>query len=528
LAVKLFSGGEGLGIAEFCSLDIDSAAAWMADLELFSTVSDALRPVAAEVGKRLQFLREVGLNYLTLDRTSGSLSGGEAQRIRLATQLGAGLAGVIYVLDEPSIGLHPKDNRRLIGALQRLRDLGNTVVVVEHDEEMIRSADWVVDVGPEAGSAGGKILFEGTVEEMLKSEESVTGEWLRKGGKLDFETGLSRKPDSERGELRILNARANNLAGIDVAIPLGALVAVTGPSGSGKSTLINGILRRVLAREFHQGKEIPGAHDGVEGLDLIGKVVVVDQSALGKSPRSNPATYTGVFDELRKVYAQLPLSRQRGYQAGRFSFNVKGGRCEKCQGGGSLKIDMHFLSDVWVTCEACGGKRYNRETLEVTYKGKSIADVLAMSCAEAREFFVKVPKIERVVSALCDVGLGYLKLGQAANTLSGGEAQRVKLAAELCKNQAPHTLYLLDEPTTGLHFMDVAVLLKVLARLRDEGHSVVVIEHHLDVIAACDWVIDLGPGGGREGGQLVAEGTPKKLARAIESATGQFLKEKFS
>lgn len=533
LAVKLFAEEKGvrkgMGIAEFCRLDVETAAEWLGHLALPEAVAGALAPVAGEVVKRLQFLREVGLEYLTLDRTSGSLSGGESQRIRLATQLGAGLAGVIYVLDEPSIGLHPKDNERLIGALKRLRDLGNTVVVVEHDEEMIREADWVVDVGPVAGADGGRILFEGTVAEMLQCEESLTGHWLRKGARLEMApAGEAHEEDfATRGELKILGARANNLANLDVAIPLGQLVALTGPSGSGKSTLMNNILRRVLAREFHAGKAQPGAHDSVEGMALIDKVVVVDQSALGKSPRSNPATYTGVFDELRKVFAMLPLSKQRGYQAGRFSFNVKGGRCEKCQGGGSLRIDMHFLSDVWVECEACRGKRYNRETLEVTYKGKSIADVLAMSCSEACQFFEKVPKVHRVVAALCDVGLGYLRLGQAANTLSGGEAQRVKLASELSKMQAPHTLYLLDEPTTGLHFQDVAVLLQVLTRLRDEGHSVVVIEHHLDVIAACDWVIDLGPGGGSQGGRLVAVGTPKKLARTKESVTGQFLKSRF-
>lgn len=532
LAVKLFSkspsgaagANVGLGIADLCRLDVEAACQWIAELELPAGVAGALQSVAGEVAKRLQFLREVGLDYLTLDRTSGSLSGGESQRIRLATQLGAGLAGVIYVLDEPSIGLHPRDNERLIGALKRLRDLGNTVVVVEHDEEMIRAADWIVDVGPVAGAEGGRILFEGTVPGMLAAEESVTGQWLRLGGQV--QVAASPAKCETRGELKIIGARANNLANIDVAIPLGRLVALTGPSGSGKSTLINHVLRRVLARAFHQSKDQPGEHERVEGIELVDKVVVVDQSALGKSPRSNPATYTGVFDELRKVFAMLPLSKQRGYQAGRFSFNVKGGRCEKCQGSGSLKIDMHFLSDVWVPCEACHGKRYNRETLEVTYKGKSIADVLAMSCSEANQFFEKVPKVHRVAAALCDVGLGYVRLGQAANTLSGGEAQRVKLASELSKAQAPHTLYLLDEPTTGLHFQDVAVLLKVLMRLRDEGHSVIVIEHHLDVIAACDWVIDLGPGGGSQGGRLVAEGSPKKLARTKDSVTGQFLKSK--
>lgn len=530
LAVKLFTGkesaDEGLGIADFCTLDVRSALEWIREVTLAPEREQALRSVAQEVAKRLQFLHEVGLDYLSLDRTSGTLSGGESQRIRLATQLGAGLAGVLYVLDEPSIGLHPKDNHQLIGALKRLRDLGNTVVVVEHDEEMIREADWVIDVGPVAGAAGGKILFSGTVAQMIAAPESITGQWLQ-----NPEQGFAPNqplPAGDGGQLLIRGARANNLANVEVAIPLRQMVAVTGPSGSGKSTLVNTILRRALAREFHHGTAVPGAHDGIDGMEQLGKVVVVDQSALGKSPRSNPATYTGLFDELRKVFAQLPLSRQRGYQAGRFSFNVKGGRCETCQGSGSLKIDMHFLSDVWVPCESCQGRRYNRETLEVMYKGRSIADLLAMSCSEAKEFFLKVPKIDRVVSALCDVGLGYLKLGQAANTLSGGEAQRVKLATELSKPQAPHTLYLLDEPTTGLHFRDVAVLLKVLARLRDEGHSLIIIEHHLDVIAACDWVIDLGPGGGKEGGQVVAEGAPKEISRVKASATGQFLAAKIS
>ncbi|MGJ8724870.1 MAG: excinuclease ABC subunit UvrA [Roseibacillus sp.] len=524
LAVKLFSkeDGGGLGIADFCRLDIKSASEWLEELELSEDREQALKSVAVEIAKRLRFLREVGLDYLTLDRTSGTLSGGESQRIRLATQLGAGLAGVLYVLDEPSIGLHPRDNQRLIGALKRLRDLGNTVVVVEHDEEMIREADWVVDVGPEAGVGGGKILFSGTVPAMLKSKESVTGTWLREAVAPD----TSRVKETADEVLRIVGARENNLQNIDVVIPLHQMVAVTGPSGSGKSTLVNTILKRALSRQFHNATEVPGAHEGIEGMDLLGKVVIVDQSALGKSPRSNPATYTGVFDEMRKLFAKLPVSKQRGYQAGRFSFNVKGGRCEKCQGGGAIKIDMHFLSDVWVPCESCHGRRYNRETLEVTFKGKSIADLLAMQCDEARVFFENVPKIHRVMEALCDVGLGYLQLGQAANTLSGGEAQRVKLATELAKPKAPHTLFLLDEPTTGLHFRDVEVLLGVLRRLRGEGHSLIVIEHHLDVIAAADHVIDLGPSGGSEGGQLVAVGSPEEVAKNKGSVTGDFLAQR--
>ena len=526
LAVKLFSSTSedgGLGIADFCSLDIKSASEWLENLELAPEREQALQSVAVEISKRLRFLQEVGLDYLTLDRTSGTLSGGESQRIRLATQLGAGLAGVLYVLDEPSIGLHPQDNQRLIGALKRLRDLGNTVVVVEHDEEMIREADWVIDVGPEAGLGGGRILFAGTVPQMLKSKESVTGIWLREAARGRVSEGKECVRDEA---LRVVGARENNLANIDVRIPLHQIVTVTGPSGSGKSTLINTILKRSLARHFHNATEVPGAHDKVEGMDLLGKVVIVDQSALGRSPRSNPATYTGVFDEMRKLFALLPVSKQRGYKSGRFSFNVKGGRCEKCQGGGAIKIDMHFLSDVWVPCESCQGRRYNRETLEVTFKGKSIADLLSMQCDEAKAFFENVPKIHRVMEALCDVGLGYLQLGQAANTLSGGEAQRVKLATELAKPKAPHTLFLLDEPTTGLHFRDVEVLLNVLCRLREEGHSLIVIEHHLDVIAASDYVIDLGPGGGKEGGRLVAAGIPQEVALVPESTTGVFLKKR--
>ena len=526
LAVKLFSDqekSEGLGIADLCRLDVKSASDWMETVQIAKEREQALRPVAFEISKRLRFLKEVGLEYLTLDRTSGTLSGGESQRIRLATQLGAGLAGVLYVLDEPSIGLHARDNQRLITALKRLRDLGNTVVVVEHDEDMIREADWVIDVGPGAGIGGGKVLFAGTVSEMLRSKDSVTGKWLRRNRKEgEKKEGLSNSSDEV---LRIVGASENNLAQIDVTIPLRRLVAVTGPSGSGKSTLVNTILKRALAREFHHATAIPGLHERIEGMDLLGKVVIVDQSPLGKSPRSNAATYTGVFDEMRKLLSKLPISKQRGYLAGRFSFNVKGGRCEKCQGGGAIKIDMHFLSDVWVRCESCQGRRYNRETLEVTYKGKSIADLLAMRCEEARSFFRNVPKIHRVMEALCDVGLGYLELGQAANTLSGGEAQRVKLATELAKPKAPHTLFLLDEPTTGLHFQDVEVLLGVLRRLRDEGHSLVVIEHHLDVIAACEHVIDLGPGGGSAGGRLVVEGNPRVVRDCESSATGVALRD---
>lgn len=525
LAVRLaHETDSGLGIADFCRLDVRAAAEWIEGVVLPKERVEALRGVANEVSKRLRFLLEVGLHYLSLDRTSGTLSGGEAQRIRLATQLGAGLAGVLYVLDEPSIGLHPRDNQQLIGALLRLRDLGNTVVVVEHDEEMIRSADWVIDIGPEAGERGGYLLYAGELAGILKAKESVTGKWLRQKSKKEV---LVSPVQSDLRYLKIKGAREHNLQNFDVSLPLGQLVTITGPSGSGKSTLINGILKRALAREFHRATEVPGRHDSIEGLEHLEKVVIVDQSPLGRSPRSNPATYTGVFDEMRKLFALLPLSKQRGYQAGRFSFNVKGGRCEKCQGGGALKIDMHFLSDVWVTCDSCRGQRYNRETLEVTYKGLSIAEVLTTTCDEARALFSKVPKISRVLEALYEVGLGYLKLGQAANTLSGGEAQRVKLAAELGKNSSAHTLYLLDEPTTGLHFGDVEVLLAALRKLQGEGHSVVVIEHNLDVIAASDHVIDLGPSGGKEGGRIVATGAPSELVKNKNSITGSFLSRRF-
>jgi len=530
LAVRLFGegagkpGAEGLGIHEFCALSIEDAVEWLGGLRVAGARAEACRRVVVEIAKRLRFLEEVGLGYLTLDRASATLSGGESQRIRLATQLGAGLTGVLYVLDEPSIGLHPEDNARLIGALRRLRDLGNTVVVVEHDEAMIRAADHVIELGPGAGTHGGRLLAAGTIEEIMEVEESPTGRWLGGRGGLagapsaGLELGLPAGP-----QLMIRNARHHNLKGIDVAIPLGRLVCVAGPSGSGKSTLVDEVLRRALARALHGAKAAPGAHDGIDGIEQIAKLVVVDQSPLGRSPRSNPATYTGAFDHIRSLFAQLPLARQRGYAAGRFSFNVKGGRCEKCQGGGVIRIDMHFLNDVYVRCDACGGKRYNRETLEVTYRGRSIADILDMTIEEAAALFGKVPRLRELLEALAEVGLSYLRLGQPANTLSGGEAQRVKLAAELAKSSTESVLYLLDEPTTGLHHDDVEVLLGVLRRLRDAGHSLVVIEHNLDVIRAADWVIDLGPGGGRHGGEVVAEGPPAGLAGAKGSLTGKWL-----
>ncbi|MGC6464548.1 MAG: excinuclease ABC subunit UvrA [Akkermansiaceae bacterium] len=520
LAVRLSSQGDDeMGIHDFCEMSISRAKAWIGQVEVDADRQLAMKGVVAELTKRLSFLDDVGLGYLSLDRASSTLSGGEFQRVRLATQLGAGLAGVLYVLDEPSIGLHPQDNDRLIGALLKLRDAGNTVVVVEHDEAMVLAADQVVEIGPAAGAHGGELVAQGSPDEVAKMD-SATGRWLSR----DAEPISSRVRKSSC-KLCIVGATEHNLKGGEVRIPLGQLVGVTGPSGSGKSTLVDKVLKRALARAFHRAKEVPGAHDRIEGMEYLEKVVVVDQSPLGKSPRSNPATYSGAFDLIRNLFAQLPLSRQRGYKAGRFSFNVKGGRCEKCQGGGAIRIDMHFLPDVWVKCEACGGSRYNRETLEVRYRGKSIADVLSMTIEEGRDFFGAVPKLSAIMNALYDVGLGYVELGQAANTLSGGEAQRVKLACELAKSTPGHTLYLLDEPTTGLHYQDVRVLLDVLIRLREAGHSLIVVEHNLDVIAACDHLIDLGPSGGEEGGQVVATGPPAKVIEVPESATGRALKE---
>ena len=516
LSVKIVGeGGEWLGIQDFCGLDVAAASRWIEGFQPDPAKAQICQRLAKDISSRLSFLIEVGLDYLTLDRTSGTLSGGEAQRIRLATQLGAGLSGVLYVLDEPSIGLHAADTARLIGALLRLRDLGNTVVVVEHDEEIIRAADHLIDVGPGAGAAGGTILGFGPPAEVT----SPTGQWLQKK---DYT--VSKYPlKAAKDHLVIRNAREHNLRNLDVSIPLGRLVCLSGPSGSGKSTLADDILRRALARHFHHSGEVPGAHDAIEGLEHIEKCVVADQSPIGRSPRSNPATFTGAFDLIRDLFTKLPLSKQRGYGPGRFSFNAAGGRCERCQGNGRLKIEMHFLPDAWVPCPACNGRRFNRETLEVTFKGKSIADILALSVSEAKTFFRPIPKLHRVLEVLEDLGLGYLQLGQPANTLSGGEAQRLKLAVELARPQAPHTLYLFDEPTTGLHFGDVERLLQAFMHLRDAGHSVLVVEHHLDVIAAADWVIELGPGGGVHGGVLVAEGPPDKIRKNKKSPTGQAL-----
>jgi excinuclease ABC subunit A len=518
LAVKI-PGRDGgwLGIQDFCALSVADALQWIGGYTPAEATAEVCKRLASDVTARLSFLAEVGLDYLTLDRTSGTLSGGEAQRIRLATQLGAGLSGVIYVLDEPSIGLHAADTGRLIRALLRLRDLGNTVVVVEHDEEIIRAADWLIDIGPGAGSGGGQIMGQGSPLEVA----SPTGDWLR-AGKMTLDGKFAPFSFGDQA-LVIRGAREHNLQNLDVTIPLGRLVCLCGPSGSGKSTLADDILRRAVARHFHLTGETPGAHVGIDGLDLIGKCVVADQSPIGRSPRSNPATFTGAFDLIREIFAKLPLSKQRGYGASRFSFNATGGRCERCQGNGRLKIEMHFLPDAWVACPACGGRRFNRETLEVTYKGKSIAEVLEMSVGDARAFFRPIPKLHHLMEILEQLGLGYLKLGQAANTLSGGEAQRLKLAVELARPQAPHTLYLFDEPTTGLHFGDVGRLLDAFMKLRNAGHSVLVVEHHLDVIAASDWVIELGPGGGIHGGTLVAEGPPEMILNNKKSPTGRAL-----
>jgi excinuclease ABC subunit A len=481
------------------------------------------KPILKEVVDRLRFLSNVGLDYLTLERSAVTLSGGEAQRIRLATQIGSRLVGVLYILDEPSIGLHQRDNARLLDTLRELRELGNTVLVVEHDEETIRSADLVVDLGPRAGRHGGEVVAVGTLEEVLGHRDSLTARYLR--GELRIPVPPRRRVADDGRMLQLVGARQHNLKDLTVAFPLGLFIAVTGVSGSGKSTLVTDILYRVLARHFYRAKVVPGAHARLNGLDLIDKVIDIDQSPIGRTPRSNPATYTGLFTPIRELFTFLPESKMRGYGPGRFSFNVKGGRCEACQGDGLVKVEMHFLPDVYVPCEVCKGRRYNRETLEVRYKGKSIADVLDLTVADALEFFEAQPRIRSKLELLNDVGLGYIHLGQPATTLSGGEAQRVKLATELAKRDTGRTLYILDEPTTGLHFEDVRLLLEVLHRLVDKGNTVVVIEHNLDVVKTADWVIDLGPEGGERGGEVVAAGTPEQIAQVRDSFTGQFLRK---
>ena len=508
-------------IAEVSALSIAEAADYLAGLEMSDRERHIGERVLKEIHERLRFLLDVGLDYLSLDRAAGSLSGGEAQRIRLATQIGAGLVGVLYVLDEPSIGLHQRDNHRLIETLERLRDLGNTLIVVEHDEDTIRASDWAVDIGPGAGEHGGQVIVSGPVEELLSSEDSMTGRYL--SGREKIPVPEVRRPRQEGRELTVHGAREHNLRDIDVTFPLGQMVAVTGVSGSGKSTLVNDILYTSLARQIQGARTIPGRHTSISGVEHVDKVIHVDQSPIGRTPRSNPATYTGVFDHVRKLFAQTPEAKMRGYQPGRFSFNVKGGRCEACSGDGTLKIEMNFLPDVYVPCEVCHGARYNRETLEVRYKGKTIAEVLDMAIEEAVEFFEAIPAIARHLRTQVDVGLGYVRLGQSAPTLSGGEAQRVKLAAELQKRSTGKTLYVLDEPTTGLHFEDIRKLLGVLGRLVDAGNSVIVIEHNLDVIKTADWLIDMGPEGGSGGGTLIAEGTPEDLAKHPDSHTGRFL-----
>lgn len=525
LSITLNHAKEPLSIEAFTNLSIANALIWLNGVELTDLEATYATEVLSEIRKRLTFLNTVGLGYLSLDRQSGSLSGGESQRIRLATQLGAGLAGVLYVLDEPSIGLHQADNEKLIKTLKDLRDIGNTVVVVEHDEETMLAADHLLDLGPGAGEKGGKLLSQGTPEEVLADENSITGAYL--SGTSSIQIPPVNPVDSDSLTLTVLGAKEHNLKNIDVTFPLGKFTCVTGLSGSGKSTLVDNILRRALFRHFHQNKDKPGEHNGIEGIENIDKVIVIDQTPIGRSPRSNPATYIGVFGPIRDLFSQLPASRARGYEPGRFSFNVSGGRCETCQGDGMIKIDMHFLSDVYVTCESCNGRRYNRETLDVTYRGKSIADVLEMTVEEALAFFQKIPKISQQLRALHDVGLGYVRLGQSATTLSGGEAQRIKLAAELGKTATGKTLYLLDEPTTGLHFADISTLLQVFYRLRDQGNSLFVIEHNLDVIKCADWVIDMGPGGGEAGGTVVAEGTPEGISKVEKSMTGKYLARYF-
>lgn len=513
----------GKSIADITDLSLADALAFVRGLQLSAREAKIGEQVLKEIDARLQFLLDVGLDYLTLSRSAGTLSGGEAQRIRLATQIGSGLVGVLYVLDEPSIGLHQRDNRRLIETLTKLRDMGNTLIVVEHDEDTMREADWIVDVGPGAGEHGGEIVHSGSFEELLKNTKSITGDYM--AGRRNIEVPASRRSVDKKRQLTVHGARENNLKNVTASFPLGVFTAVTGVSGSGKSTLVNDILYTSLANKLNGAKQVPGRHKSIDGLEHLDKVIHVDQSPIGRTPRSNPATYTGVFDHIRKLFAETSEAKMRGYTPGRFSFNVKGGRCEDCSGDGTLKIEMNFLPDVYVPCETCHGKRYNRETLEVHYKGKTIADVLEMPVEEAAEFFAAFTPIARHLNTLVDVGLGYIRLGQPATTLSGGEAQRVKLATELQKRSNGRSIYVLDEPTTGLHFEDIRKLLAVLQSLVDKGNSVITIEHNLDVVKCADWIIDMGPEGGSGGGTVIAEGIPEQVAQVKGSHTGAFLAE---
>ena len=518
LAVKIGK----LNIAELTKLSIAASGKYLAEVELTGPAKKIAEPILKEVQVRLQFLQDVGLGYLTLARGAATLSGGEAQRIRLATQIGSGLVGVLYVLDEPSIGLHQRDNHKLIETLKKLRDLGNTLLVVEHDEDTIRASDWIVDIGPEAGEHGGEVLYSGPVTGIADCKRSLTGQYL--SGKKQIAVPKKRRQIEKERQLKIIGARENNLKNLDVSIPLGKLVLVTGVSGSGKSPLINQVMSQALAAKLQRKRVVPGRHKEIAGIEHLDKVVHVDQSPIGRNPRSNPATYTGVWDAVRALFAQTPEAQLRGYGPGRFSFNVKGGRCESCKGDGTLKIEMNFLPDVYVPCEVCGGARYNQETLEIKYRGKSVAEVLDMPISEAAEFFAPINKISRHLNTLVEVGLGYLRLGQSATTPSGGEAQRVKLASELQRRSNGRTIYVLDEPTTGLHLEDIRKLMLVLQSLVDKGNSVIVIEHNLDVIKCADWVIDLGPEGGDGGGRLVAQGTPEQVAKVKASYTGQYLR----
>jgi excinuclease ABC subunit A len=512
----------GINIFEFSSRSLRDARTFIDELDLNERDAAIAALVVKEIKARLAFLVDVGLDYLTLMRSAATLAGGEAQRIRLATQIGSGLVGVLYILDEPSIGLHQRDNQRLIETLIRLRDLGNTLIVVEHDEETMRVADHIVDIGPGAGEHGGSIVAEGPLDQIMNEPASITGDYM--AGRRTIPVPQVRRAGNG-GRINVLGAAENNLREIDVAFPLGLFVAVTGVSGSGKSSLVQQILSKSLHAQLHGARSLPGAHRRIEGLEHIDKVINIDQSPIGRTPRSNPVTYTKAFDKIRTLFASTSDARMRGYKPGRFSFNVAGGRCETCKGDGTLRIEMHFLPDVYIPCETCKGRRYNRDTLEVEFKGHNIADVLAMSIEEALHFFENQPPIARVLQTLYDVGLGYIRLGQPAPTLSGGEAQRVKLSSELGKRSTGRTLYILDEPTTGLHFEDIRKLLGVLQRLVDSGNTVIVIEHNLDVIKTADWVIDLGPEGGAEGGRIVATGTPEDVAKVSESYTGKFLRE---